>query len=167
MTSALPGSLYLVALVVAAAAFMIYRQFAARRVDESRRSLLVALALVVWGLSSVAHSTVAGIAGDTLVAAGVVAGAVLGALRGSAVRTWLGDDGRAWQGGTPMLALLWAVSVAVRAGLGVVASHAGISPHASFAELPLFVGVTLAAQNAFVLVRARAASAALARHGAV
>jgi hypothetical protein len=149
----LSSSLYIGVLAGAAVLFMIYRQFASRRVDESRRSLLIAGALVAWGVVGVSHTPMPGFIGDALLGIGVSAGLVLGVLRGSAVRTWQADDGVWWQRGTRILAALWAISIAARAGLGVAAAHAGISQAASLAELPLFVGVTLAAQSAFVLTR--------------
>jgi hypothetical protein len=161
----MPSSIFIVALVGGAITFMVYRQFARRPVGESRRSLVVALALVVWGLFSVSHVPVAGLGGLALTAAGVAAGLILGVIRGSSMRIWQGEDGITWQRGTVALALLWAVSIAVRVGLGLVASRNGVSQSASLAEMPLFFGVTLAAQNSYVLTRLHGSWAEALRAG--
>jgi hypothetical protein len=151
----MPINVSIVALIAVAIVFMIYRQFARRPVVESRRTLVIAFALVGWGLISLSHIPVAGPSGLAVAAAGLAAGVILGVVRGSSMRIWLGDDGITWQRGTVALALLWVASIVVRVGLGLFAGRLGVPQSASFAELPLFFGATLAAQNAYVLAKVR------------
>jgi hypothetical protein len=151
----IPNYVYVLA-VGAAVVFMVYRQFASRRVEESRRALLIALALVAWGVVSLSRMPFGGATGLTMLAVGAVAGVAMGVVRGTAVRIWVREDGVAWQRGGGLLAMLWVASIGVRMGLAYAVAHAGVSQAASFAEIPVFFGATLAAQNAYVLVKMHA-----------
>lgn len=148
-------NLAVLVLVAAAILFMVYRQFSSRPVEQSRRSLVIALAVVAWGVFSLTHIPLGGLAGDGMIAAGVAFGLVLGGVRGSAMRTWRAEDGVMWQRGTVVLALLWVLSIGVRLGLEVAAARVGVPQSTSLSEIPLFFGVTLAAQNAYVLARVK------------
>ena len=151
----IPNAVYVLPVGVAVV-FMVYRQFASRRVEESRRALVIALALVVWGVVSLYRTPFGGARGLTMLGIGAVAGVTMGVLRGMAMRMWVKEHGVVWQRGGGLLAILWVVSIAVRMGLAYAGAHAGVSPAASFAEIPVFFGATLAAQNAYVLAKMHA-----------
>jgi hypothetical protein len=132
---------------------VIYRQFVARPVSAPRRALLIPLALVAFGVVSLSRVPPFSLLDLAIIALDLAVGLVLGVVRGSATRVWRNDDGVAWQRGTLALALLWIVSVAARVGLGAAGGFLGVGQSASLAEIPLFFGATLAAQNVFLLVR--------------
>jgi hypothetical protein len=49
--------------------------------------------------------------------------------------------------GTGVVLLLWIVGIALRLGIAVIARHQGVATSVSTGEIPLFLGITLAAQN--------------------
>jgi hypothetical protein len=51
---------------------------------------------------------------------------------------------------------LWIISIAARLGIGAVAQRHGVAQSVTVGELPLFLGVTLLAQNLVIWRRAQA-----------
>ena len=147
------NNLSIFALVSVAVLFVIYRQFVSRPAGSSRRAMLVPLGLFVLGAASIPHVPGINLVDLATIGVGLAVGLVLGVIRGSATRIWRDEQGMAWQRGSVALAVLWVVSVAARLGLGFAGSSLGVSQATNLAEIPIFFGVTLLAQNVFVLVR--------------
>ena len=136
--------------------FLIYRQFQVRPPGGWRRATLIPLGLIGWGVINATHLSSVSVVVVTISATGVGLGLILGVARGYATDIWRDPDGMVLQKGTIALAILWALSLAVRIGLSVIGGARGINQTEAYAEIPLFFGVTLAAQNATISARLRA-----------
>jgi hypothetical protein len=146
---------YLVAiLVVALIVLIIYRQMRTMPV-ESRRLIIVPVALVVIGmynlLKAPPHTTGAGVA----FTASVVTALVFGVGRGITTHVWF-ENGVMLRRGTVATLALWVGAIVVRILIAVVARHSGVPLKVTTAELPVFLGITLAVQNGVVWLRAQA-----------
>lgn len=93
------------------------------------------------------------------VVAGAVTGLLLGALRGLTPRLFV-RDGHLWQRYTAWTLLVWAASVAVNAGLGVLASAAGTP--GQMRPMTLSIGVSLLGEGLVLALRARTTGASFA-----
>jgi hypothetical protein len=141
-----------VVIAVAVLAFVLYRQTVARPVTMRNLWILPGI-LVVLGalsLSKVDHGHLSSTAIEYL-ALDIGSSLVLGAFRGCFVQVYA-QDGVMWRKGSSTTIALWVVSIAVRIGIAVLASNAGVGS-ISDAGLDLAFGLSLGAQNAVVAFR--------------
>jgi len=133
-------------------ALVIVRQLRPRVLNPTRM-LIPPLLFVVIGVSSdkrLGHE-LSGRAGLSLFGAGLVVALVMGVLRGRSIR--LSRQGaEVTATGTPLTAILWATTLAIRLALAAVA--ATLAAPEGIGEVFLFVAATLAVQSAYVLMRA-------------
>ncbi|WP_028936608.1 hypothetical protein [Pseudonocardia spinosispora] len=111
--------------------------------------VLVALGLVEFGEAHPALSPLAVL----VIVADLVLTAVLGVARGCSIRLSLRDGYLYQRGGVPTL-LLWALSIAVRVGVGLLAASLGVGAAAG-ATLALTFGISLVVQAMVVQHRVR------------
>jgi hypothetical protein len=139
-----------------ALSLLISRQFQVRPPGGWRRAILIPLGLVGWGVINTTHLSSFNVVVVTLDATGLGLGIILGVARGYTTAIWRDPNGMVLQKGTIALAILWVLSIAIRIGLSVIGGKLGMNQTEAYAELPLFFGVTLAAQNATISGRLRA-----------
>ena len=145
---------YLVSILpwIAVAAYVVYQQFSAQPIVE-RRLLVLPLIMAALGVSALVQqppATIGAIAVLLVSAAGAVA---LGLWRGASVRVWTDASGVAWRKGTALTLALWLASFALRFGISYGGHALGLTGAVNFGELPLFLGITFAAQNAVIWLR--------------
>jgi hypothetical protein len=141
-----------VVIAVAVLGFVLYRQTVARPVTMRKLWILPGI-LVVLGavsLSKIDHGHLSGTAVGYL-ALDIASSLVLGAIRGLFVRVYA-QDGVMWRQGSSTTIALWVVSILVRVGIAILASHAGVG-NVSDAGLDLAFGLSLGSQNAVVAYR--------------
>jgi hypothetical protein len=140
----------LAALILAA---VIWGQMRTRPV-RPRALVIVPVVLAYIGISNlIQHPPHAG-AADVAIAASIVSALVLGVARGAVTQVWRSERGL-MRKGTSLTLVLWAVLIAIRLGIAAVARAAGVDTAVTEGEFPLFVGVTLAAQNVVIWLRGR------------
>jgi hypothetical protein len=147
---------YLPTVVVGAALvlFIIYRQLI-RRPIEARQLVVLPVVLAALGLINLNHEPPTASAAVVALVASLVSAVVFGLARGFSTRVWQ-DAGGVLRQGTPVTLALWIVGIALRIGIGALAHRAGVAQSVTVGELPLFLGVTLAAQNLVIWMRAQA-----------
>jgi hypothetical protein len=143
-----------IALGIALVVFIIYRQLA-RRPVEIRPMVVLPLILAVLGLYNLNKEPLTSGAGVGALVASLATAVVFGLARGYTTRVWL-DSGTVTRQGTAITLALWIIAILLRIGIGAIARHAGVPQSVTFGELPLFLGVTLAAQNLVIWMRAQA-----------
>jgi hypothetical protein len=137
-------------------AYLIARQLVTRPVRERSAARLV-LILGVIGIIEMVQSVKGhklGAETITLVAAGIVMGALLGLARAVTVRVWRDTAGLAWRRGTVLTAMLWVVSLAAHLGIDVVVDHSTTAKGLASASILLYLGVTLGVQREVIRLRA-------------
>jgi hypothetical protein len=135
-------------------AWFVYRQYQGRFVS-ARSNLLVPAILLVVGLYEAASAHIAWSTGTlALVGGTMVLTAVLGVVRGWAIRLSV-VEGYLYQRGGALSLGLWAVSIGVRVLVEVLAGGTAVAP-AMQATLMLSLGVSLAAQAAVLMTRVAA-----------
>lgn len=139
---------------IALALFIIYRQLR-RQALEGRRLVVLPLVLAVLGLYSLTREPPTTGAAVTALVASLASAVVLGLARGASMRVWL-EAGSILRQGVALTGALWIISIVVRLVIGVIAQRAGVAQSVTVGELPLFLGVTLAAQNVVIWQRAQA-----------
>ncbi|WP_432929880.1 hypothetical protein ACQPZZ_06650 [Microbispora sp. CA-135349] len=146
----------IVVIALAAVAFVVYRQMTPRPAARPV-GLIIAVAMVLGGLASDGDKLVDPlhpVLAVTLLVAGLLVAAGLGALRAATTRVWRDQHGVAWSQGTPMTLLAWAGSIAVRVAMIFLTTVLGItSPQGS---ILLFIGVTLGVQFLMIARRGNA-----------
>ena len=147
---------YLLTAVIGAALvlFVIYRQLRMQPV-EGRRLVVFPLVLAVLGLYSLANKPPATSAALIALVASLASAIVLGLARGVSMRVWR-DAGSVLRQGVAITVALWIIAIALRIGIGAIAHRDGVAQSVTVGELPLFLGVTLAAQNVVIWMRAQA-----------
>ncbi|MBP2704785.1 hypothetical protein JOL79_13275 [Microbispora sp. RL4-1S] len=150
-----------VVLIVAAVAFVIYRQTATRP-TERRGALYVCAAMVLYsiaggGLVDPRHTALS----VGLLAAELILAVALGAVRALTVRVWRDETGVAWARGTAWTFAAWAGSIAARVVLYALGQAAGVNQPTN--ALFFFVGITLGTQALLVARRGRALPAPAVR----
>jgi hypothetical membrane protein len=150
------GSQYIPTVILGAliALFIIYRQLARRQV-AARQLVVVPLVLALLGLYNLDNQPPSTSAAAVAIVASLASAVVFGLARGYTMRVWQ-EAGVVLRQGVPLTLVLWVVSIGIRAGIGVIAHRAGTAESVTVGELPLFLGVTLAAQNAVIWMRAEA-----------
>jgi hypothetical protein len=139
---------------VALVLFIIYRQLQ-RWPVEGRQLVVVPLVLAVLGLYNLNRQPPATSAGVIALVASLGSAVVFGLARGASTRVWQ-EAGSVLRQGAPLTVVLWIISIVLRAGIGALAHRAGVAQSVTLGELPLFFGVTLAAQNLVIWLRAQA-----------
>lgn len=139
---------------VALVLFIIYRQLV-RQPLEGRRLVVLPLVLALLGLYSLSHKPPTTGAAVTALLVSLASAVVLGLARGASMRVWV-EAGRVLRQGTLLTLALWIISLVVRFGIGALAQRSGVAQSVTVGELPLFLGVTLAAQNGVIWQRAQA-----------
>ena len=147
-----PVEIVLVALLVV---WVLYRQVTGRFVRSGGAALRLPLVLSAIGLLSLVqgHPAVTAL-GVALVAVELLVTAGLGIARGAAVRLEVREGWLYQRGGAPVL-VLWLLTIAVRAGMAVLAGALGAGPLVS-ATLTLSFGVSLLVQAAVLARRVEA-----------
>jgi hypothetical protein len=116
-----------VLVVVAAAAFVIARQFRARQLDSEKRIWLLPLILAVLALRDPdlvdPHHQVAAVC---LIAVGVLAEIALGSAWGWTSKLWQERDGSVWVKGSPAALAAWLGMIVVRGGLYGIGAALGV-----------------------------------------
>lgn len=150
-------SQYVVTAIVALliVVFIIYQQMRTRTI-EPRRLIVVPVILALLGLFNLQKHSPATTAADIALGASVSTAIVFGIARGMSVRIVRAGGGPV-RTGTAITLLLWVAGIAVRVVIGILAGKSGVSTSVSTGELPLFLGITLAAQNALIWVRSQGA----------
>jgi hypothetical protein len=143
--------------------FFIVRQ---RRSDRFReRSLLLPLALGIWGVVALADTTkhhALGVASAALVLLSAAASAGFGVLRGRTIDLFE-HAGELWERASwTTIAVGWGGLVVTRIALIAIAAAVGATVAASPASIPLMVAITLATQMIVVRQRARSSGVAIA-----
>ena len=141
---------------IAVVALLIVRQLRPRPASE-RSALRLTLVLGVIGILQI-RSAVGGhaISAATimLVAAGLLAGALLGVVRATTVKVWRASDGLPWRQGTLVTAVLWLISLGVHLGIDVAVDHSTTAHTLGAASILLYLAVTLGVQQEIVRARA-------------
>jgi hypothetical protein len=148
---------YAVTIVVAAllVAVVIYQQMRTRPVNP-RQQVAVPLVLALLGLFNLQHHPLTSEAAGVALAASVVTGLLFGLARGVTTQTWW-SNGVLLRKGTVLTLLLWVAGIGLRLIIGVVAQREGVPVSVTSGELPLFLGVTLGAQNLLIWYRGQQA----------
>jgi hypothetical protein len=152
-------SQYVVTIVIAALVlvFIVYQQMRTRPI-RSRQLIVIPVILALLGIVNLEKhppdSTAAGVA----LAASVVTAIVFGVGRGVTVQIWR-VSAVPMRKGTPATLVLWVVGLALRIVIGIVAGRSGVPTSVTTGELPLFLGITLATQNAMIWLRGEDAAA--------
>lgn len=142
------------AIGVALALLIIYRQLR-RQPLEGRRLIILPLVLAVLGLYSLSHKPPTAGAAVAALVISLASAVVLGLARGGSMHVWL-EAGSVLRQGVLLTLVLWIVSIIVRVAIGAIAQRSGVAQSVTVGELPLFLGVTLAAQNVVIWQRAQA-----------
>jgi hypothetical protein len=117
--------------------------------------VLMPAILIVVGLGSAASALTLARPGEILfflVDAVIVL--ALGVARGATTRLSL-RDGSLFQKGTALTLVLWLATIAVRVGAGFIGQSIGVAGTLTTASLLLLFGVTIAAQNTVIYLRAQ------------
>jgi hypothetical protein len=131
-------------------AFLVWNQMRSRPIVPQRLALIPVL-LVILGLiqpGSVLPGTALGVG---LLVLGLVLALGFGVARGRAAKVWLGPGAQFWRSGSRWLLALWVASILVKVGLDLGGSQVGAPIPGG--DLFLELGVSLAAQNAVLLLR--------------
>jgi hypothetical protein len=141
---------------IAVLVWVVVNQLRARPLRGRRMQIAAVLGVVgVVQLVSAAGAHPVPALGWVLLLAGLVVGAVLGAIRAGTVRLWV-RDGVVWTQGHAATAALWVLGIVVHVVLDLVARAAAPSAATvDTASILLFVAVSLAVQGVVTSHRAR------------
>lgn len=154
------GDLTTYLVVAAVAAWVVSRQFAARKVTWDRKAWLLPVVLACTaitkpdGLLDPAHRT----ASLVLVVAGTAVGLLTGAGLAWTMCLWTGPDGAVWGKGRAMTAVVWVLGIAVR--LGLLGTGALLGVHLGSQATTLGIAAVLLAQSGALALRAGAVTPA-------
>jgi hypothetical protein len=144
---------YAVTIVLAAllVVFIIYQQLRTRQIT-SRNLVAPPLILAFLGIVNLNQHPLASGAAGTALGASVLTALVFGVARGITTQIWW-SEGVLLRKGTTVTLLLWVVGIGLRIVIAVVARRGGVATSVTTGEIPLFLGVTLAAQNLVIWLR--------------
>jgi hypothetical protein len=147
-----------IAIVVAVLAWVMVRRFSPRPVRGDRRRWrlpLVLCAIGVFDLAGLRHATPPVHLNGTdlsFLVLGALVSAVLGLLRGGSIRIFQ-ENGQLMQRYAPLTAVLWLVTIGVRAGIDAMAPSFGVSKTVAGASLLLMFGISLLGEAVTVAAR--------------
>jgi hypothetical protein len=144
-----------IVLVAALLVFVVYRQMRSAPI-EPRQLVIFPLILAVFGFVNLQKQPPDLIAGGVALVASVLTALLFGVARGRTTLIWRAGNVTMRKGTTTTL-LLWIAAILVRVIIGGIARRAGVPLSMTAGEIPLFLGVTLAGQNAVIWQRAQAA----------
>jgi hypothetical protein len=140
-------------IALAAVCFAIYRQMRATPIRADRAFILP----VAFFAIGVAQGGLTGSSSVALLVTEILTAVVSGVVRGATVRIWRDASGVLWRQGTIWTVAAWIASIAARIALVLLGQPA--APHAiSTGALLIFLGVSLAAQAAYVAYRSASPS---------
>ncbi|AWT45932.1 MULTISPECIES: DUF1453 domain-containing protein [Streptomyces] len=139
--------------IVAVAALVITRQFAARRIDDDRRwwllpAILTVMAVRSPGILDAQHRA----ASACLLAAELLIAVATGAGWAWTTRIWVEADGAVWSRTTRAGAAVWAGGIALRLSLFGLGTALGI--HQDSSALLLALALTLLVRSGILVLRA-------------
>ena len=137
-----------IALAVLLVGFVIWQQVRTRPINP-RQLVIPPLILAFLGITNLSGHPPDSAAADAALAASVLTGLVFGVARGISTRVWW-SNGELLRKGTTVTLVLWAVAIVVRLLITVVARRQGVAASVTTGEIPLFLGITLAAQNLLI-----------------
>jgi len=146
---------YAVTILIAAVLviFIIYQQLRTRPIT-SRQLVVLPLILAGLGIVNISHQPPASAAADTALAASVITGVLFGVARGITTKIWW-SEGVMMRKGTGITLALWIVGIGLRLVIGLIARRNGVAVSVTTGEIPLFLGITLAAQNLLIWLHAQ------------
>jgi hypothetical protein len=143
-----------IVLVVALLVFVVYRQMRTAAI-EPRQLVVFPLILAVFGFINLQKQPPDTAAGAVALIASVLTALLFGIARGRTTQIWRAGNVM-MRKGTTITLLLWIAAIVVRVVIGGVARRAGVALSVAAGEIPLFLGITLAAQNAVIWQRGHA-----------
>lgn len=153
MVSQYAGTIVVAALLLV---FVVYQQMRTRDI-QPRQLILIPAFLALLGFANVQKRPPDSTAADLALAVSVLIALVFGVGRGVTVQVWRAN-GVPMRKGTALTLVLWVVGLALRIVVGLVAGHSGVPSSVTEGELPLFLGITLAAQNVLIWQRGQDAT---------
>jgi hypothetical protein len=142
---------------IAIALLVIYRQFTAQPL-RGQPLIVLPVILAVMGISNLARQPSITSTAIGLLVVNVVIASTLGLWRGTSLQVWRDTTGTILRRATQFTLTLWLVAIALRVLTALIGHASGIATSVSFGELPLFLGITFAAQNLVVWARAQSMS---------
>lgn len=151
-------SQYAVTILVAAliVAFIVYQQMRTRSI-EPRQLVVFPVVLALLGIVNLDKHPPDSTAATVALVASVATAIVFGVARGATIQIWRANATPMRKGTTATL-VLWVVGITLRIAIGIAAGRAGVPTSVSTGELPLFLGITLGAQNALIWMRGQEAA---------
>lgn len=111
--------------------------------------------LAAMGISNLTRQPTTASATIAVLVANVAIAITLGLWRGTSIRVWRDATDTILRQATLFTLALWLVAIALRALTAVVGHIADGASSVSIGEIPLFLGITFAAQNLVVWARAQ------------
>ena len=111
--------------------------------------------LAAMGISNLSRQPTTASATIAVLVANVAIAIMLGLWRGTSIRVWRDDTDTILRQATLFTLALWLVAIALRALTAVVGHISGSASSVSVGEIPLFLGITFAAQNLVIWSRAQ------------
>ena len=139
---------------IAVAILVIYRQFTAQPL-RGRPLIVLPAILAVMGISNLAQQPTTAPATIAVLVVNVAIALTLGLWRGISIRVWRDTADTVLRQATLLTLALWLVALALRAITAIIGHASGSAGSLSIGELPLFLGITFAAQNLVVWTRAQ------------
>jgi hypothetical protein len=150
-------SQYVVTVAIAAVVlvFIVYQQMRTRPI-QSRQLIVIPVVLALLGIANVQKHPPDSMAAAVALVASVVTAIAFGVGRGVTVQIWRRSN-VAMRKGTAATLALWVIGLGLRIVIGIVAGRSGVPTSVTTGELPLFLGITLATQNAVIWLRGQEA----------
>ncbi len=149
-----PRYLFTVVPWIAVALLVIYRQFTAQPL-RGRPLVVLPVLLAAMGTSNLAQQPATAPAAIAVLVVNVAIAAALGLWRGTRIRMWRDATDTILRQATLLTLALWLVALALRALTAIIGHASGSASSVGIGELPLFLGITFAAQNLVVWARAQ------------
>jgi hypothetical protein len=151
-------SQYVVTIVIAAVVlvFIVYQQMRSRPI-QSRQLIVIPVILALLGIANLQKHPPDSTAAAVALAASVITAITFGVGRGMTLQIWRAKA-VSMRKGTGATLALWVTGLALRIVIGIVADRSGVPTSVTTGELPLFLGITLAAQNVVIWLRGQDAA---------
>ena len=149
-----------IAIAVVVLVFIVYRQMRTAPI-EPRQLVILPVFLCLVGISNLQRHPPDSVAIGVALGISVLTALIFGVARGLTTQIWRSGS-VAMRKGTATTLILWVVAILVRIVIGLVARRAGVPVSVTTGEIPVFLGITLAAQNVVIWIRGQEAVAASA-----